>query len=91
MKKKEHKVPMQDLGISKLPSPKDIFDWFHTKCRYGAKNMDESWDAAGEDGQMYNRGGSTDYAMPSHEPIEHGPVKEYTPEEIAEYEESRND
>jgi len=91
MKKKDYKVPMQDLGIKTLPTPDEVFDWFHKQGRYLKTERNDDYDGSAEGSLAITKNTSVEYAIPEHEPIEHGPVKEYTPEEIAEYEESRND
>ena len=86
-------VPVQDLGLNKIPTIKEQFDFFQTKGR--AANLQE--DEGDDDPQWQSGGarGTPDYALPADvtdlkRDYQHGEIKVYTPEEIAEYEKQRD-
>ena len=91
MKKKDYKFDVRDLGISKVPTPDAVFDSFQKEGRYTKTEPTEDYDG-NEDGTLSVAAEkAVEYAIPAHDSIEHGPVKVYTPEEIAQYEKDRED
>jgi len=96
MKKKdsERTVPVQDLGLNKIPTIEEQFDFFHKKGRTINLQEDE-----GPDDPTFpcnqGSGGCPAFALPNvdlknNPDYQNGEVKVYTPEEIAEYERQRD-
>ena len=91
---KTDSVPMQDLGIDKIPDENELYDFFHKELRSGDQSTWE--DNADSEDAPYNRtSGWAPYVgkvfdkrkLPDYR---HGPVKVYTKEEIEEYEKQRD-
>jgi len=90
-KKKRNAIPMQDLGISKIPTPAQVFEWFQKMGRYTRTERNADYDGDTDGSLAITKSTSVEFAIPKHKPIEHEPVKVYSPEEIAQYEKERAD